>query len=309
MSIYRTDEWCKRFIETYKQYTLKPSTFHAYLGYAENITSDVPITELNSDDVQLMINQMYARGNSTSTIKHMLTILRQALTKAKQKGIINNLNALDFIEIPKRRSEAPTLTRSELQLICDNLKGETYEDLFRFLLLTGCRVGEAIALQWQDIDFFNGTIHFCNTDFKGELQPNKTSSADRFIKMSVTVKIMLKRLLRCQNGNVKRVFLNTLGVKCSYRSVLDSWKRYLKKLGISKECGLHTLRHAFVHNAIRNGIPVKVVSKWVGHSDISITLKHYDYIDETEIENCADVIDSLYGGGLHKKRELWLNSL
>ena len=77
----RLNEWVYEWLETYKKVMVKPSTYDSYLQYATHVTCDKSLKKLSSSDIQKLINNMVVEGLKLSTIKHMLTLVRQSLKK------------------------------------------------------------------------------------------------------------------------------------------------------------------------------------------------------------------------------------
>ncbi len=292
---YNLKEWVREWLMVYKKIMVKPSTFDSYLYDAKRIECTVLLNELTSMDIQSVVNELVIMGCQSSTIKHTLCLIRQSLVKARKLGYINNLCCLEDIELPKatpKRVDSFTLTESNT--ILKNYKKSYYGEFFVFLLCTGCRVGEGIALTWNDIDFFNKRIYIRNTDYKGALQTVKTSAGDRALPMYDIIEKMLVRLYKKRSSDCSRVFLNTFGRPINYRSLLKCWHRFLDLLNIAP-VGMHVLRHTFAHMALRTNIPVKVVSAWLGHADTTITLNIYDNVTTDDMLNASSELARLFG--------------
>lgn len=282
------EKWVKKWLVTYKMIMVKPSTYDSYLHYAKHVNCDIELSELTVFDIQELISNMVSEGLKLSTIKHMLTLVRQALRKARSLGMIDNLSMLEELELPRRSAcKVEALRAAEIEKIEMNRDMSFYGDFFLALLYTGCRVGELIALRWGDVNMFNREIHIQNTDYHGKLQEVKTENGVRTIPLYGELYLIFRKRYRARTS--ERVFTNTLGLPVKYRSVLDSWKLFTDKLGIAS-CGFHKLRHTFAHNALRAGIPVKVVSAWLGHADIYITLQIYDSVAPDDFWNAAEIL-------------------
>ena len=91
-----------------------------------------------------------------------------------------------------------------------------------------------------------------------------------------------------------RVFTNSLGRPVVYRTALDNWHWYLETIGIYEPLGFHVLRHTFAHAALRSGVPIKVVSAWLGHADVQITLNIHDSIDETDFLKATEQLKECF---------------
>ena len=282
-------EWVSEWLRDYKRGMVKPSTYDSYKYYVRNVVCDTELSKVTSVDVQRMISDMAAEGLSTSTIKHMLTLVRQALKKARSLGLVSSLSMLEELELPRRStSSVEPFSAAEYEKLEQNAQNSIYGDLFLALLYTGARVGELIALRWRDVNLVGGEIHIRNTDYRGKLQPVKTDSGRRTLPIYGDLSTILRRLYR--RRTCERVFTNSLGLPCVYRTVLDAWRRFLGNIGI-EPCGLHKLRHTFAHRALRAGVPVRVVSAWLGHADVYITLQIYDAIDRDDFRYAAEVLE------------------
>lgn len=278
----RLNEWVYEWLETYKKVMVKPSTYDSYLQYATHITCNKSLKKLSNSDIQKLINNMVVEGLKLSTIKHMLTLVRQSLKKARSLGLVKNLSMLEDLELPKKQPKKITpLLPDELNLIIKNSYRTFYGDFYKALIYTGCRVGELIALRWSDVDFFNGVLHIEHTDYLGDLQSVKTAHGCRQIPLYGELFSILSRRRHKAKAS-DRVFTNTLGRPIVYRTLLDNWHWFCSSIGIYEPLGFHVLRHTFAHTALRSGIPIKVVSAWLGHSDVKITLNIYDSVDHTD---------------------------
>ena len=286
----RLNDWVYEWLETYKKVMVKPSTYDSYLQYATHITCNKSLKKLSNSDIQKLINNMVVEGLKLSTIKHMLTLVRQSLKKARTLGLINNLSMLENLELPKNQQKKITpLLPDELNLIIKNSYRTFYGDFYKVLIYTGCRVGELIALRWSDVDFFNGVLHIKHTDYLGDLQSVKTAHGCRQIPLYGELFSILSRRRHKAKAS-DRVFTNTLGRPIVYRTLLDNWHWFCSSIGIYEPLGFHVLRHTFAHTALRSGIPIKVVSAWLGHSDVKITLNIYDSVDHTDFAKASELL-------------------
>lgn len=294
MQKFKLNEWVYVWLKTYKRIMVKPSTYDSYLTYAVNVTCDKYLEELSFFDIQCMVNDLVAEGRSTSTIKHMLTIVRQSLRKAQKLRLINDLSCLEGIEIPKARKKSiMPLSDYQTRLILDNLQRTYYGNLYQALFYTGCRIGELIGLRWCDVDLFNKVLFIKHTDYKGELQSVKTEDGERVLPMNSDLYFLFRRLFRSDARPTDRVFKNTLGDPIKYRTLLDNWHWFCDSIGVPR-VGFHVFRHTFAHNAIRAGVPVKVVSAWLGHSDVYITLQIYDNVTAEDMQAAAQLIEKAF---------------
>ncbi len=140
----------------------------------------------------------------------------------------------------------------------------------KFLAHTGLRRSEALNLKWIDIDINAGFIH---------IRKSKGGKA-RIIPLEKEALEAIKDLSRTNEF----VFTTKDGKKYYKDSFLKPLKRAVKRAGIIKRVDLHTLRHSYGSNKIRQGWGLKKVSMILGHSDIGITSKIYTHLLDGDLK-------------------------
>ena len=163
-------------------------------------------------------------------------------------------------------------------------------------LYSGMRMGEVNALSPADIDFRQNVVHVRKTismDIKGRGflgDGTKTYAGVRDIPISKTLRPVLEDALKKMKPNKEGlVFYDHLNDRVITTSNVNSYyKRVCDKCGV--ECnGQHSLRHTFATRWIESGVPAVVLKKWLGHTDIHVTLDTY-----------ADVFDRMNNGEIDK---------
>ncbi len=149
-----------------------------------------------------------------------------------------------------------------------------YALYFRFLYWTGCRRGEAIALQKDQIGDHTATIKYSQRNQKDGLRPTKTRTA-RTIKLDDQLFDQIKPLLE-EPGSY--VFGGEAGL--SPFMIADQFEKGIVRSGV-KRIRLHDLRHSHATWLINNGVNIVAVSKRLGHTDVSTTLNTYTHLLES----------------------------
>jgi len=291
----KVKKYLKEFIEVYKQPSVKLSTFDSYRCLIPLIPEDWKVKKTDEQDVQRLINQLVRNGYSRSHIKHVVILLNMAFKKAYQQGKRKKPLNLDMLELPPNRpKEIHGLTPEAQHLLLANANKSQYGDLFCFLLLTGIRIGEALALDWLDYNPLNRQLHVYKTLYKKQLQPAKTKNSNRFIPLSDEAAAILEKKRGAAAANTVPIFVNSLGKRADARSVLDSFHRFQENVGIPKT-GLHALRHSYASNALIAGVNPKLVSKLLGHSSVQVTLDIYTDVHAPQLAEAAQLIsDSIF---------------
>ncbi|MYE59766.1 MAG: tyrosine-type recombinase/integrase [Alphaproteobacteria bacterium] len=178
-----------------------------------------------------------------------------------------------------RRNRRPALTRflsreevARLHCVLDSLMraGDRQQaDIIRLLLLTGCRKGEILGLRWMEVR-------------DGMLALADSKTGPRTVPLGSRARAILDRQPR---GESPFVFPSPLDPSRP-RADLAFWYRIRREAGI-EDCRLHDLRHTMASHAVMNGVPVPVVSRLLGHSNVQMTLR-YAHLADRDIEAAAE---------------------
>lgn len=143
-------------------------------------------------------------------------------------------------------------------------------DIIRLLLLTGCRKSEILGLRWSEVDR-------CTLI----LADSKTGPR------SVTLNARARRVIERQvQGQSAFVFPSPRDASRPRGPELALWDRVRREAGI-EDVRLHDLRHTFASHAVMNGVPVPVVARLLGHTNVKTTLR-YAHLADKEIEAAAE---------------------
>ena len=143
-------------------------------------------------------------------------------------------------------------------------------DIIRLLLLTGCRRGEIVDLQWSEV---HGDA----------LVLGDSKTGPRKVPLGTEARRILERQPRTESPFV---FPSPLDPSRPRGRELALWYRVRKEAGI-EDARLHDLRHTHASHAVMNGVPVPVVSRMLGHSNVRMTLR-YAHLADRDIEAAAE---------------------
>lgn len=202
--------------------------------------------------------------------------------QAYQWGIVQS-NPFDRVEKPRKPASEKTVADAELSaLILDAFRGENIEPLVLIEFACGLRKSEALALDWEDISFRNGTVeirrgyHY----LKGQgyvFYDTKTTKSHRTVSIPPSI---LARLLeiRTKGGIVRMGALccSKTGERMSPASYQRAYKRiYGRKLPNERFVTLKNLRHSHATMLLAAGVDLKTISDRLGHANIGITTGIY----------------------------------
>ena len=253
-----------------------------------------------------------------SGLKRLIQIIRPCMARAVKDGIIKS-NPADDVVVPSD-SYIKTSTRKQLTLSDEQIEELKEASLSRYkngeyksrdalvlmvILNLGLRAGEALALEWGNVDYENKLIYINNTvqsniyDIKTKKLYNrvkespKTKSGIRVLKLNDTTIFYLKEL---QNYDKRKNIVSdyiastNVGTRNTYRNLERSLKRVISNTNLPQGISLHTLRHTFGSTLIRRGVSVEVVSKLMGHANIMITYNKYIHVLKEQEALAMDMI-------------------
>ncbi len=286
---------------------------YPYIGY-------IPINEVSVHDVQSMINALSETDLSYSTIKKAYEAVNSVM-KVYRVRTQTALNPCEGVLLPKRKekeiSDIKYFKEEEIKLI-ENEATRKYSngrDVYRLgysiilLMYTGMRVGEMLALTWDDIDFENKTItvnkNAVAATEDGERKMNvqdstKTKKSTRIIPMTSKAMEAL-RYIKNITGDNDYVISSKNNKLIHPENINRMFHSILVNVGIMKpkaerreddvSYGVHTLRHTFASLLFKNNCEIKVISEILGHADTKITENIYIHLSQEQKKKAIENID------------------
>ena len=283
------NELMKKYLSSVK-YSVKTRTYIGYHNifnyYIADTLKNVDLAKISNNDLNNIFVEKYCKNQSvsTSSLKLIKGQINRCLNFGEKQGYIPHFNIDVPIKTNSRKVEF--LSDKEILAIENHILSRKLYYKYGFLisLYTGLRIGELLALKWQDIDFENNSLKVnataCDIVFNNQIQhledKPKTLTSEREIPLTRQLKTLLKDLKKHSNGDY--VISTKKGNRVQVRSYQESFSRLLTKLKI-KHYGFHSLRHTFATRCNIYGMDIKTLSELLGHSSPSITLKVYVHTD------------------------------
>ncbi|MCW2620301.1 MAG: Phage integrase [Modestobacter sp.] len=251
----------------------------------------ITLDKVRPSHVEGWVVELRRKGLAESTIRSAYTILRAVLDTAVRDGAIATNPAASVRRPRVTNKEALHLSPAQVADLLRAAAGSRYAPLFELLVHSGLRRGEALALQWTDIDLDRGTLRVRGTltriDGALIVTEPKTAKSKRFVPISAPAGKLLCTVQQTQAAErlhagstwheTGYVFTTETGQPCDPRNALRAFKVAAARAGIPG-AGLHTLRHSAASVMLTHGIPLKVVSEILGHSSITITGDVYGHV-------------------------------
>lgn len=249
-------------------------------------------------------------GISANTVNHRHANIRKALQDAFKIGLIKS-NPADRLTKPKLDTfQSSVYNQNELSILFQIFKGDPLEAAIYFASFYGLRRSEVIGLKWSSIDFERKTITIrhvvtqATVDGKYKLikkNRTKTKASTRSLPLVPQFEQLLYQLLERQENNRiacgksycnefnDYIFVNATGqlIKPGY---VSQHFRYVCDKHKLKHIRFHDLRHSCATLLYENGVDMKAIQEWLGHSNISTTLNIYTHLDYKNKVQSANAI-------------------
>ncbi len=293
-----TDHTLSELIELYFSYqkrTLKLSTAvrnnKSLRRLAVILGEDALINRLSAAYIK---NKLMATGKSNATLNEYMKRLKAFLKWCYQEEYLTDsgvFQRLGFFKDCEISNKVKYLEANEARTLIDGMSGVN-RDFVRFLLLSGCRSGEAIALRESDVDLFTREIKVTKTydSVNKIVTSTKTTESNRTIYMQDELLQMMADYLRRRKEMMVRLgvrtdllFFTSKGEHLSFYALNKYFKKHCQD-ALGKTLTLHSLRHTHTSLLAENGIPLEEISRRLGHANSKITKEVYLHVTQKQKE-------------------------
>lgn len=256
--------------------TVATTTYASYSSIVQKIVvpyferKAIPLAELKAIDIQAFYLKQLERV-SARTVIHYHTLLHRALKYAVKIELID-ANPVDKVDRPKAAPFVGSFYDSaEVQKLFEAAKGSKLEIPIFLGAFYGLRRSEAIGLKWDAIDFQNDTITIRHTVVSCYIDGKRVQKAQDITKTKSSMRTLplipaFKELLQHKKQQLSPHYLT------------EAFAKLLKKHGLRK-IRYHDLRHSCASLLLANGVPMKQIQEWLGHSDFSTTANVYAHLE------------------------------
>lgn len=294
------DEWLQLVEQTQE---MKPSTIVRLKTLRErtyNAIGNVYIDKITYRQIQGFIlnlskdgvNQKTGKGMSQKTQKHYLTFISDVMRYALKCGYISVNPCKDITTVKTETKEKDIYSLDELKILLSKINEKAsadYKVFFNLLAYCGLRRGEALGIEYKDIDFDSGMVSITRTSNynsgKGIYTSTpKTKSSYRHLYLQPNTLNLINQLREEQQEQARKIgdlwvdndrLFTTWCGKPMHPNTPYTWlERFCQEENIPFK-GLHSFRHSVATQTITNGVDIKTVSSFLGHSQTSTTLNIY----------------------------------
>jgi integrase len=299
---YLLDEWLPARIAT-----LKPSTAASYRQMIESYVvpgvGAMGLAEIDGATLNALYAKLLAGGRRGScgaagaplapkTVRNVHGLLHRAFRDAVRWRRLA-VNPADSADQPRKNTpEMKVWTAAELRRFVEHGSGDRLGAVWGLFALTGMRRGEVAGLRWGDVDLKAKRLTVRQTmTLAGavpELGTPKTAAGVRVISLDDETVAALKRWKSTQTqerlvmgegwrGGHDLLVTEPDGTAVYPQTITRRFQVLCRSAGVPV-IRLHDVRHSYATAALASGVPVKVLSKRLGHADIAVTLRVYAHV-------------------------------
>ena len=283
------DTW----LDTFKRNTIKAASYERLKVSRTALESyeiaKKPIGAITFFDIQRYVNDLVDSGYSMSGVKKQLRIVTSPLKQAAAMQLIKADPSIGVrlpteTKIQKKTKDIAAYDQKDqdrlLSLVLSNPDKTGYLAV-AFLIETGLRSGELLALKWSDVEMEKNKLHvhativFPTSNKKALYQDSpKSKSSNRLVPLTKRAMAILKILK--ERRQTEWVFEHN-GRRYSYKQLMYQTKKICSEAGVPYY-GEHAFRHTFATNCFYKGVNVKILSRLMGHSSVQVTYNTYIHL-------------------------------
>ena len=301
----------KEWLECEHKESIAASTYKRYDSLLRThilpALGKIELARLTRTDLSRVLSQMAQHKQSPRSQQQARALLLVACKKAYEAGYIESNPSLGLRNIKVRGKEFSPLSIEEVRRLLSTYEGTYICARLHIALLCGLRQGEALGLQWSDINWAQNSLtvkgQVQKVDGKYQFVHLKTARSYRTIYMTdetiKALKFHQSLVEKMESQSVDRwpdihlVFPKSDGSPRSPKTDYDEWHKALKLCGIAPR-RLHDARHTAATLMYSQSIGIEIISRALGHSSSAITSRLYVHSAEEPLRNAAEALNLLF---------------
>lgn len=317
--------WADVWLKTYKEGNMTPKSFSTYRqklnGYILPVIGRMRMKDVREVHLQRILNE--ERGLSFSHVSKLCMVVKSMFKRAYTTGIINRDPSAGLILPATKKGSHRSITAQERAAILAvaNLGRHNACLYVKLMLFCGIRPGEAMALQWKDIDYKRALLHIEKAieSGSGEVKNPKTPAGVRDIPIPSALLADLQEYQRAHRKSPFETVLHQQRDKSkphTESSLTSSWRSFKRLVDIQMGAKVYRnqvvehgepdelwntltpycLRHTYCTDLQDAGVPINIAKYLMGHSDITVTANIYTHKTDNTLEIAASLIEQAMEG-------------
>lgn len=265
------------------------SHFHREIGYLLAEFGDRPLKSLTTASMEVW---------GADAKEYRVNAMKAALNKAVDWDMMGK-NPLRNIKPHRSRPKKERFSVEDAALIAEAVRGSDIEAAVLLMLMGGFRREEALAMDWNRIDFKTGLATIDRTwhygDGEGWFEDTKNPTSRRVVTLDRRTLTRLDEIRRA--GGVVRmgaVCESRPGVRMPPSTCADKWSAIAKPLLGKRYLPMKNLRHTHASICLEGGVPMEAIAKRLGHASTKLTESTYAEAPQIQAQ-CANAMQRAFG--------------
>ena len=286
------------------------TTYRRYRGLAvRNIVpalGNMQLNKISKKEIATLISSMAENKIGARSQNQALSLISMCMTSAVDSGLILVNPAKGLTRSAEQKTQITPLNENQVLALLDKYKG-TFMEARLHIAFCGLRQGEALGLQWKDIDFEEGAmqVHQQSQEVDGIrmfVDLKTESSARRVILSDIAIEALKQHKsvvarMRLVAGSkwtdTDLVFPNREGTFQQPKLDYKRWQRALDSCEIPRR-SLHNARHTAGTLLYANDVGIETIRRLLGHSSVLLTSRTYVHAAEKPLRRAADSMNNIY---------------
>jgi integrase len=315
--------YAEHYLEKYAKALCKQNTWRSYQRTIQ--AHIVPawqgkrLNEILRADVVNLVLKKSSEGLAPLTIRYIKAVISSIFSFACEEGLLSTNPAVKlgkFIQKTDKKEKISFLPKEDVSRFLE-LTQKDFPKYYPFMLCafrTGMRLGEILALAWEDVDFERNVIEV-RRSYSGGYFSTPKSRKVRFVDMSEQLKDVLQKHRGCllhrfkdqlpicnveynekSREVVHLVFPNKYGKPMDGANLKHRiFYKIIQKAGIP-HFRFHDIRHTFASLLLQQGAPLHYVKEQMGHASIQTTVDIYGHIIPGSNRDAVNSLDDMAAG-------------
>lgn len=298
---------------------VKPTTLSAYTHALQPLRDrhgDLSVQKLTKRDVDDLVTDLTtgefkksdgepARKWTANSVNPMLNLVSAVLTGLMKQGLLVRDVAQLVDRLPRPKKEMKTFTEHEVRTLLAKAESDRIGHAWH-LALSGLRRGEVAGLRWSDVDLVDKTLTVAHNrvsvNGKAVEGDPKTDKSARTLPLTPALETSLKAARKRHSierlalgeayGPGTHVVCDEAGNPYHPDTISTYWRTICKSAKVSA-IRLHDARHTCGTLMHLQGVPIAVISAWLGHADSAFTMRTYMHSQDDALKAAAASLQSL----------------
>jgi integrase len=247
------------------------------------------LDKITGEDVENLKASLIEKGKSPKRVNNILVVLSKILRYADEIDLIERAPKIKALKVAPKKLGFFTFEEFD-RLVAGSAEEPQWHAAVLLAGEAGLRMGEILALEWEDIDLKTGTLTVMRNDWRGQIGSPK-SGKDRPIPLTKRTVVALKAIRHLRG---RLVFCWETGARWTLTTMRAGIKRQEKRAGL-RVTGWHVLRHTFCSHLAMRGAPAVSIKELAGHSSITVTNRYMH--ENGELRSAIDRLELRTGYG------------